>query len=76
MLAPLNAIPCSVSVDQSVGDDDSNPLDRVRGFNSLHPSGANFAFVDGSVHFIAEDVDSVTYRHLSTIDGSEVVSDY
>lgn len=39
----------------------------MRGFRSLHPSGANFAFADGSVRFINEEVDFELYRAMSTI---------
>lgn len=34
----------------------SNSFAR-RGFSSRHPGGANFAFADGSVDFISEDID-------------------
>jgi prepilin-type processing-associated H-X9-DG protein len=34
------------------------------GFKSNHTHGANFAFVDGSVHFIHEDIDMRTYQAL------------
>jgi prepilin-type N-terminal cleavage/methylation domain-containing protein/prepilin-type processing-associated H-X9-DG protein len=34
------------------------------GFRSNHPSGANFALVDGSVHFITQDIDHHTYQYL------------
>jgi prepilin-type processing-associated H-X9-DG protein len=36
------------------------------GFNSMHPGGANFAYGDGSVTFVADDIDHVTYRAMST----------
>ncbi len=42
---------------------------RVPNFRSDHPSGGNFLFADGSVHFIAEDVDMDLYRALSTVAG-------
>lgn len=55
------------------------------GFRSQHPGGANFVFVDGSVHFLKESIDMGSpiysvpanpgvYRKLSTINGGEVVS--
>jgi prepilin-type N-terminal cleavage/methylation domain-containing protein/prepilin-type processing-associated H-X9-DG protein len=34
------------------------------GFKSNHPGGANFAFADGSVHFINQNIDQVTYIKL------------
>jgi prepilin-type processing-associated H-X9-DG protein len=37
-------------------------------FASRHPGGGNFAFADGSVHFIDESIDLDTYRLLSRID--------
>ena len=42
-------------------------------FRSDHPGGGNFLFADGSVHFLHEDIDMLTYQQLSTIFGDEVV---
>jgi prepilin-type processing-associated H-X9-DG protein len=36
------------------------------GFNSRHPAGANFSFGDGTVQFIADDIDTTTYKAMST----------
>jgi prepilin-type N-terminal cleavage/methylation domain-containing protein/prepilin-type processing-associated H-X9-DG protein len=34
------------------------------GFRSRHGGGVNFAFVDGSVHFLADSIDHQTYQYL------------
>lgn len=47
---------------------------RISNFRSFHPAGAQFAMCDGSVQFLAESIDLVTYRALSTIQGGEVVT--
>jgi prepilin-type processing-associated H-X9-DG protein len=44
------------------------------GFRSLHPGGANFAFADGSVKFIKNQINYLVYRNLSTRAGGEVLS--
>lgn len=43
-----------------------------QGFSSLHVGGAQFAFGDGSVHFLSENMDLAMYRNLATIQGGEV----
>jgi prepilin-type processing-associated H-X9-DG protein/prepilin-type N-terminal cleavage/methylation domain-containing protein len=42
-------------------------------FASYHPGGANFAFGDGHVVFLSENIDLRTYRALSTRAGGEAV---
>ncbi len=42
-------------------------------FRSDHSGGAMFLFVDGSVHFLNEDISPTIYQQLSTIAGEEVV---
>jgi prepilin-type N-terminal cleavage/methylation domain-containing protein/prepilin-type processing-associated H-X9-DG protein len=43
-------------------------VDRQNGaFGSEHPGGAQFAFADGHVDFLSDDVEPATYRALSTI---------
>lgn len=44
------------------------------GFGSFHPGGANFAFSDGSIHFVAETVDDQVLDALATRSGGEPVS--
>jgi prepilin-type N-terminal cleavage/methylation domain-containing protein/prepilin-type processing-associated H-X9-DG protein len=41
---------------------------------SNHPGGANFAFSDGSVRFIKDSVNMMTYESLGTRAGGEVIS--
>jgi len=43
------------------------------GFRSDHSGGGNFLFADGSVHFINETIEMLTYQQLSTMMGGEVV---
>jgi prepilin-type N-terminal cleavage/methylation domain-containing protein/prepilin-type processing-associated H-X9-DG protein len=46
------------------------------GFGSRHPAGAHFAFGDGHVAFIAENIDLATYRALSTRNGGETTTSF
>jgi prepilin-type N-terminal cleavage/methylation domain-containing protein/prepilin-type processing-associated H-X9-DG protein len=72
---PMNFTPALAAIDYNVTNDNSNPnvgsFDTVSGFHSVHPGGANFAFCDGSVHFLAANISAKTYRALSTIAGLE-----
>ncbi len=52
-----------------------NRWQDVMGFRSLHTSGANFAFCDGSVHFVSDGIDSYVYRAMSSRNGGEIVTD-
>src|SRR5262249_39634632 len=43
------------------------------GAKSNHTGGANFAFVDGSVHFISQNVNHQTYQYLGCRNDGQVV---
>jgi prepilin-type N-terminal cleavage/methylation domain-containing protein/prepilin-type processing-associated H-X9-DG protein len=48
-------------------DDPTRSTDNwgiIFGFRSRHPGGTNFMFADGSVHFIQENIDMMTYQLL------------
>lgn len=44
-------------------------------FRSQHPNGASFAMVDGSVRFVADSIDRLTYIAQSTRAGREIISE-
>lgn len=55
----------------------SNPRwDESIGFRSFHPGGANFCLGDGSVRFISQNIDGVTYRALGSRAGGETVGNF
>ncbi len=44
-------------------------------FGSFHPGGANFAYGDGSVHFLRTDIDPAYWVSLATRNGGEAITD-
>ena len=44
-------------------------------FGSQHPAGANFAFGDGHVRYLSNNIDFPTYQALSTIAGADPVDE-
>ena len=54
-----------------------NAWNATMGFKSLHPNGATFVFVDGSVHFLPQNIDHTTYQMLGDRqDGNAVTGSF
>jgi prepilin-type N-terminal cleavage/methylation domain-containing protein/prepilin-type processing-associated H-X9-DG protein len=47
---------------------------RRMAYGSQHPGGCNMAFCDGSVKFVSDRLDLITFQALSTKDGGEVIA--
>ena len=47
---------------------------NTSGFRSRHQGGVQFAFADGSVHFVRDTIDLPVYRALATHSGGEVAA--
>jgi prepilin-type N-terminal cleavage/methylation domain-containing protein/prepilin-type processing-associated H-X9-DG protein len=45
-----------------------------KGFKSFHPGGVNFLFGDGSVKFLKNSINRITYCGLGSTNGGEVIS--
>jgi len=50
--------------------------DQSIAFRSFHPGGAQFVMCDGTVHFLADDIDFKLYRALASRSGQEVVENF
>jgi prepilin-type N-terminal cleavage/methylation domain-containing protein len=60
---------------QSVIDQGGGPSDDDCAF-SWHHNGAYFAFCDGSVHFLTEDIDIETYKNLGQRNDGNVIDGF
>ena len=49
----------------------SNSLDNTCGARSMHPTGVNTARVDGSVHFVADEIELGIWRAAATIQAGD-----
>lgn len=45
-------------------------------FSSLHPTGAQFVFSDGSVHFLSETINFTTLQYLAQRNDGQVVGEF
>lgn len=65
--APINFPTCRDVPPGFAGTDGCNAdgnWQTSQGFKSKHPGGAQFVFCDGSVHFLAETINYITYQRL------------
>jgi prepilin-type N-terminal cleavage/methylation domain-containing protein/prepilin-type processing-associated H-X9-DG protein len=68
---------CNTPLNYGLGQDPSviaTAWFDAQGFRSSHPGGVHFCFADGSVRFIAENVDNIAYRISCTRNGGESYS--
>jgi prepilin-type N-terminal cleavage/methylation domain-containing protein/prepilin-type processing-associated H-X9-DG protein len=70
---PLNYVLNRANVPNGDPTQSTDDWQHRDGFMSRHPTGANFGFCDGSVHFLSETIDTTIYRALGTIQGGEMV---
>ena len=76
---PMNNIPGTptLCLPEATGNNSGGSLgsmDFISGFRSNHAGGCNFLFCDGTVRFLGQTIDPVTYQALSTYAGGESVS--
>jgi prepilin-type N-terminal cleavage/methylation domain-containing protein len=67
---PNYAVPGAPNLDPNFA---TAPYQSQFGFNSMHPGGLSFVYVDGSVHYINEDIALGVYRAMATIKGGETL---
>jgi prepilin-type N-terminal cleavage/methylation domain-containing protein/prepilin-type processing-associated H-X9-DG protein len=70
---PFDQWPCCIPCDGTNNTVNPWNWNVSAGFKSNHSGGANFAFADGSVHFISQGIDQLTYIKLGVrFDGGVV----
>ncbi len=58
----------------SVDENDGGPTYMSLAASSRHSGGVNTLFADGSVHFIKNTINPVTWRALGSVNGGEITS--
>ncbi len=71
---PINYDSCHDAGTQPSSCNEVCTWNTALGFKSNHPGGANFAFGDGSVHFLSETIDHWTFQYLGDKADGEVVN--
>ncbi len=59
-----------------LADDGIYDSDWLYSFRSDHVGGVQFVFVDGSVHFLSENIDATLLNSLATRAGGEVIGEF
>lgn len=67
---------CAIPLNFGKVLNDHHDWENNNGFMSRHVGGAHFAMADGSVRFVSENIDIVTYWKLATLQGGEIVGEY
>ena len=67
---PNYAVPGQPNADPSV---EQIPFRSQYGFNSMHPAGLSFVYVDGSVHYLNDSIELGVYHAMATIKGGETL---
>lgn len=70
--SPINSTACCASGET----DSSQNWSCEQAFRSAHHNGCNFVFCDGSIHFLAENIDYMTYQKLGDRRDGYAVGDY
>jgi len=71
---PMNRRPGTPSISSSdFSGYNVSGKDSISGFRSMHPNGCSFLYADGTVHWVWQGINPVTYRALSTYAGEETI---
>jgi prepilin-type N-terminal cleavage/methylation domain-containing protein len=69
---------CNAPLNYGLGDDPAAiaaDWSDAQGFRSKHPGGVHFCSADGSVRFISDNVDNISFRVSCTRNGNEPLPD-